>query len=57
MSGKKDKLKGKVNETAGAARKKAGEVTGNDEMRSKGATQHAKGKIQGATGAVKDKLS
>jgi len=57
MSGKKDKLKGKANETAGAARKKVGEVTGNEELRSKGATQQAKGKVQGVTGAVKDKLS
>jgi uncharacterized protein YjbJ (UPF0337 family) len=51
----KDKLKGKTNEAVGATRQKAGEMTGNEEMESKGAAQETKGKAQGAMGAVKEK--
>lgn len=50
-----DKLKGKANEMAGAARRKAGDVTDNEEMEAKGVEQQYKGKAQGAVGAVKDK--
>jgi uncharacterized protein YjbJ (UPF0337 family) len=50
-----DKLKGKGNEYAGRARKAAGDITGDEEMQSEGATQEMKGKAQGAWGDVKDK--
>lgn len=51
----KDKVKGKTNELAGATRRKAGDVTGNEKMEAKGAAQQSKGKTQQAVGAVKDK--
>ncbi len=50
-----DKLKGKANEIAGGVRRKAGDVTGNEDMEAKGAKQQYKGKAQGAVGEVKDK--
>ena len=49
-----DKTKGKANELVGAARKKAGEMTGNEEMEAKGAAQQAKGDAQQAAGKMKD---
>jgi uncharacterized protein YjbJ (UPF0337 family) len=51
----KDKIKGKGNELAGTARRKAGATTGNEEMEAKGAAQQGKGKVQQAVGGVKDK--
>ena len=53
---KKDTVKGKTNEAVGAARRKTGEMTGNEKMEAKGAGQEAKGKTQGAVGTVKDKV-
>jgi uncharacterized protein YjbJ (UPF0337 family) len=50
-----DKIKGKTNEVIGGARRKAGDVTGNEEMEAKGVEQQYKGKGQGAVGKVKDK--
>lgn len=50
-----DKIKGKVNELAGGARRKVGDMTDNEEMEAKGTEQQYKGKAQGAVGAVKDK--
>lgn len=52
-----DKVKGKTNEMVGAARKKTGEMTGNESMESKGAAQEMKGKGQGMMGSAKDKVS
>lgn len=52
-----DKVKGKTNEMVGAARKKTGEITGNESMESKGAAQEMKGKGQGMMGSAKDKVS
>lgn len=51
-----DKIKGKANEAAGTVRQKTGEMTGNEEMESKGTAQEAKGKGQGLMGKAKDKL-
>lgn len=51
-----DKIKGKGNEAAGMARRKAGEVTGDEEMEAKGAGQQGKGKVQQALGSAKDKV-
>lgn len=52
-----DKVKGKTNELAGGARRKTGELTGNESMEAKGAAQQMKGKGQGMMGAAKDKVS
>ena len=50
------KVKGKTNEAVGAARRKAGDVTGNESMEAKGAAQQAKGKAQQAYGDAKKKV-
>ena len=47
-------MKGKANEVAGGARRKAGEMTGNEKMEAKGAGQEAKGKGQQVVGSAKD---
>lgn len=52
----KDKVKGKTNEAVGAARRNAGDITGNESMEAKGAGQEMKGKGQGVVGEAKDKL-
>jgi uncharacterized protein YjbJ (UPF0337 family) len=57
MAGAKGKIKGKANEAVGATRKKTGQVTGNEKMEAKGATQEIKGKAQGVIGKAKGKLS
>ena len=57
MAGAKDQIKGKANEAAGAARKKTGQVIGDEEMETEGAVQQLKGKAQGIVGKVKRKLS
>jgi uncharacterized protein YjbJ (UPF0337 family) len=48
-----DKAKGKMNEAVGAARAKAGDMTGNEEMEAKGRGQQLKGKAQGAAASAK----
>ncbi len=52
-----DKVKGKTNEMVGAARKKTGDMTGNESMEAKGAAQEMKGKGQQAMGDAKDKVN
>ena len=47
-------MKGKANEVAGAARRKVGDMTGNEKMEAKGAGQQTKGKGQQAVGSAKD---
>ena len=47
-----DKLKGKLNQAAGAVREKTGDTVGNEEMERKGAMQHAKGDAQESSGKV-----
>jgi uncharacterized protein YjbJ (UPF0337 family) len=49
-----DNIKGKTNEVVGGARRKAGDMTGNEKMEAKGAGQQAKGKGQQAVGSAKD---
>jgi len=51
----KDKVQGKAKEAMGATREKAGDVTGNEKMEAKGASQKAEGKGQGFVGDVKEK--
>ena len=47
-----NKIKGNVNQAVGAAREKAGDLTGKEDMQAKGAAQHAKGDAQEAVGNV-----
>jgi uncharacterized protein YjbJ (UPF0337 family) len=52
----KDRVKGIIDEVAGTAKRKAGELTDNPKLQVKGMVQQAKGKAEGAwgkaTGAV-----
>ena len=57
-----NKLKGKMNQVAGATREKLGHATGNEDMELKGREQHLKGdfqenlgKAQGAAHSAQDK--
>ncbi len=50
----KDQAKGKTKEMMGAAQKKTGEMTGQDDMEAKGAAREMEGKAQGAYGKGKD---
>ena len=50
----KDRVKGKMDEVAGRAKRQAGEWTGDNESQAKGAAQEVKGKVQNAWGNMKD---
>ncbi len=50
----KDRIKGKVNDAAGRAKRQAGEWTGDTETQAEGAARQVKGKAQNAWGKVKD---
>lgn len=50
MSGKKDIVKGRIEEAAGV-------LTGNDKLRSKGKTNQAIGRIKQAASAATDKVA
>jgi uncharacterized protein YjbJ (UPF0337 family) len=50
----KDRVKGKMDEVAGRAKRQAGEWTGDTETQAEGAAQEVKGKVQNAWGNVKD---
>lgn len=52
-SSNKDKIEGKVDQAKGAVKEKAGEVTGNPDMRDRGTAEKAGGKIQEKIGDVK----
>jgi uncharacterized protein YjbJ (UPF0337 family) len=49
-----DRVKGKVDEVAGRAKRQVGEWTGDGETQAEGAGQEIKGKVQNAWGNVKD---
>ena len=53
----KDRVKGMIDEVAGGARRKAGELTGNTQMQVEGMVQQAKGKVEKAWGKTKDAVS
>jgi uncharacterized protein YjbJ (UPF0337 family) len=57
MAGTKDTVKGKANEAVGAARRRVGKATGDEDMEAQGAGQELKGKAQGVVGKLKRKLS
>jgi uncharacterized protein YjbJ (UPF0337 family) len=46
-----------IDEVAGGARRKAGELTGNTQMQVEGMVQQAKGKVEKAWGKTKDAVS
>jgi uncharacterized protein YjbJ (UPF0337 family) len=50
----KDRVKGKVDEVAGRAKRQVGEWTGDGETQVKGAAQEVKGKVENAWGKTKD---
>jgi uncharacterized protein YjbJ (UPF0337 family) len=55
-SGAGDKARGRIKETVGEAKKKAGGALGDRELEAEGSTERGEGKIDRAKGAVKDKL-
>lgn len=50
----KDRIKGKIEEVAGQAKRKVGEVTGDDKTQAEGLAEQAKGKARQAVGKAKD---
>ena len=50
----KDRVKGKVEDIVGRAKRQAGEWTGDKKTEAKGAIEQAKGKAQHAFGKMKD---
>jgi len=50
----KDQVKGIFDEVAGSAKRKAGELTGNQRLQAEGAIQQVKGKAEGAWGKAKE---
>jgi uncharacterized protein YjbJ (UPF0337 family) len=50
----RDRVKGTINEVAGSAKRKAGELTGNTNLQVEGMVQQAKGKVENAWGKTKD---
>ena len=50
----KDRVKGIINEVAGGAKRKAGELTDNPKLQVKGMVQQGKGKVEGAWGKAKE---
>jgi uncharacterized protein YjbJ (UPF0337 family) len=52
-SSTKDKAKGKLDEVKGTTKEKAGEATGNADLRDRGTAEKAGGKVQRKVGDVK----
>lgn len=50
----KDRVKGKLDEVAGCAKCKVGELTGNSKLQAEGAIQQVKGKAEGTWGKAKE---
>ena len=50
----KDRMNGIIDEVAGSAKRKAGEVTDNTKLQVEGMVQQAKGKVETAWGKSKD---
>ena len=50
----KDRVKGKLDEAAGRAKRQAGEWTGDAETQVKGGAQEVKGKVENTWGKAKD---
>ena len=50
----KDRVKGMMDEVAGSAKRKAGELTDNPKLRAEGMAQQVKGKAEGTWGMAKE---
>lgn len=50
----KDRVKGMMDEVAGSAKSKVGELTDNPKLQAEGIAQQAKGKVESAWGKTKD---
>jgi len=50
----KDRVKGKLDDAAGRAKRQVGEWTDNSELQAEGAAQQVKGKAENAWGKTKD---
>ena len=50
----KNRVKGKLDDAAGRAKRQVGEWTGNNELQAEGTAQQAKGKVENAWGKTKD---
>jgi uncharacterized protein YjbJ (UPF0337 family) len=50
----KDRIKGKMDDAAGRAKRQVGEWTGDTKAQAEGAAQQVKGKVENAWGKVKD---
>jgi uncharacterized protein YjbJ (UPF0337 family) len=50
----KDRVKGKLDDVAGRAKRQVGEWTGDNELQAEGAAQQVKGKVENAWGKTKD---
>jgi len=50
----KDRMKGMIDEVAGSAKRKAGELTDNPKLQAEGMAQQVKGKVEGAWGKAKE---
>jgi uncharacterized protein YjbJ (UPF0337 family) len=48
-----DKIKGGLREATGQIKEKAGETTGNPDLRDRGTVERASGKVQGKIGDIK----
>ena len=49
-----DRIKGKVDDVAGRAKRQVGEWTGDKDAQAEGAAQQVKGKVENAWGKTKD---
>ncbi|MGA2673476.1 MAG: CsbD family protein [Terracidiphilus sp.] len=49
-----DRVKGTIDEVVGSAKRKAGELTGNNQLQVEGMVQQVKGKVENAWGKAKD---
>jgi uncharacterized protein YjbJ (UPF0337 family) len=50
----KERIMGIIDEVAGTAKRKAGELTGNTQLQVEGIVQQAKGKVENSLGKAKD---
>jgi uncharacterized protein YjbJ (UPF0337 family) len=50
----KDRVKGIIDEVAGSAKRKAGELTGDKQLQAEGMAQQVKGKVESAWGKTKE---
>ncbi len=57
MAGTKDRLRGKLTETKGRAKRAIGKATGNRKLQTKGAVEQVKGKARSGLGKSKTAAS